>query len=88
MQELKQLALILKESYAFENDSVRPEKTCGTGWIDHKMKAMKRFNSKFGIFAAHLENVISDTSKKCDCETLQGNYNNLKEKCMKESNIH
>ena len=52
------------------------------------MKAMKRFNSKFGIFAAHLENVISDTSKKCDCETLQGNYNNLKEKCMKESNIH
>ena len=75
MRELKQLALILKESYVFENDSVRPEKACGTRWIDHKMKAMKKLNNKFAAFATHLENVISDTSKKCDCATLQVKYN-------------
>ena len=28
------------------------------------MKAMKKLNNKFGAFAAHLENVISGTSKK------------------------
>ena len=64
MWELKHLALILKESYVFENDSVHPEKACGTRWIDHKMKAMKKLNDKFGVFAAHLKNVIFDTSKK------------------------
>ena len=63
MRELKQLALILKESYVFENDSVRPEKACGTQWIDHKMKAMKNCNNKLCVFAAHLENVISDIEK-------------------------
>ena len=72
----KQLALILKESYIFENDSVRPEKVFGTQWIDHQMKATKKLNDKFGVFAAHLEIVISDTSKKCDRTTLQGKYNN------------
>lgn len=41
------------------------------------MKAMKRLNKKFGVFAAHLKNFISDTLKKCDCATLQGKYNNL-----------
>lgn len=34
------------------------------------MKAMKRLNKKFGAFAAHLKNFISDTLKKCK-------YNNL-----------
>ena len=71
MQELKQIALILKESYVFENDSVHPEKACRTGWIDHKM-TVKKLNNKSGVFAAHLENVISDTSKKCGHATLHG----------------
>ena len=73
---VKQLALILKESYVFESDSVRSEKAGGTQLIDHKMKAMKKLNDKFDVFAAHLENFISDTLKKCDHTTLQGKYNN------------
>ena len=77
MCELKQLALILKESFVFENDRVRPEKACGTQRINHKIKAMKNLNDKFGAFDAHLENVISDSSKKCDRATLQGKYNNV-----------
>ena len=77
MRVLKQLALILKKSYVFENDWVRPERACGTWWIDHKMKAMKKFNDKFGVFGAHLENIISDMAKKYDGATLQGKYNNL-----------
>ena len=41
------------------------------------MKAVKKFNDKFGAFAAHIENVISGISKKWDHATLQGKYNNL-----------
>ena len=41
------------------------------------MKAMKKFNDKFGVFGAHLENIISDMAKKYDGATLQGKYNNL-----------
>ena len=41
------------------------------------MKAMKKLNNKFDVFVAHHENVMSDTSKKCDHATLQGKYNNL-----------
>ena len=63
MRELKQFALILTESNVFKNN-VCPEKACGTRSINHKMKAMKKLNNKFGAFAAHLENVISGTSKK------------------------
>ena len=47
------------------------------GWIDHKMEAIKKLNDKFGIFTAHSENFISDTSKKCDRATIQDKYNNL-----------
>ena len=43
------------------------------------MKAMKKLNDRFGVFAAHLENIIFDTSKKCDHATLKGKYNNLSE---------
>ena len=64
MQELKQFALILTESNVFKNNNVCPEKVCGTRSINHKMKAMKKLNNKFGAFAAHLENVISGTSEK------------------------
>ena len=42
MRELKQLALILKESYVLENGSVHPEKACGKQWIDHQMKAFEK----------------------------------------------
>ena len=56
MRELKQFALILMESNVFKNNNA-----CGTRSINHKMKAMKKLNNKFGAFAAHLENVISGT---------------------------
>ena len=61
MRELKQFALILTESNVFKNNNVCPEKACGTRSINHKMKAMKKLNNKFGAFAAHLESVISGT---------------------------
>ena len=31
---------------------------------------MGKLNDRFGIYAAHLNNIIADTSKKCDCATL------------------
>ena len=45
--------------------TICPEKACGTRWIDHKMKVIKKLNNKFVVFPAHLENIIPDT-------TLQG----------------
>ena len=38
---------------------------------------MKTLNDKFDVFAAHLENAISGTSKKFDRAILQDKYNNL-----------
>ena len=40
---------------------------------------MAKLNNKFGVYMAHLENVIEDTSKKTDCATLQGKFNLLSE---------
>ena len=77
LRELKLLADVLREQYSFESGSIRPEKATGTPWIDHKLRAMAKLNNKFGIYAAHLENVISDTSKQCDWATLQGKLNNM-----------
>ena len=79
LRELKQLASILRNVYCFENDSIRPEKATGTRWIDHKMRAMAKLNDKFGVYAAHLANVIADTTKKCDRATLQGKYDEFTE---------
>ena len=76
MHELKRLASVLKEIYVSENNLIRPEKALGTRWIDNKMRAMGKLNDKFGIYAAHLD-VIADTSKQCDCTTLQGKYKKL-----------
>ena len=36
---------------------------------------MGKLNDKFGICAAHLGNVIADTTKQRDCITLRGKYN-------------
>ena len=63
--------------YVFENNSFRPEKASGTRWIDHKMRATGKLSDKFGVYIAHLGNIIADTSKQCDCATLQAKHNKL-----------
>ena len=60
--------------YSFENGEVKPSKSTGTRWIEHKLRAMimKAFIDKRGLYLSHLQNVITDTSKKNDKTTLEG----------------
>lgn len=72
LRELRSLYEILKDVYSFENKQVKPSKASGTRWIDHKLRAMKAFVDKRGLYLSHIQNVIADTSKKNDKATLEG----------------
>ena len=74
IRKLKALYKVFEETYTFKNIALRPEKASGTCWINHKLRAMAKLNNKFGVYMAHLENVIADTSKKTDRATLQGKF--------------
>ena len=63
---------ILKDVYSFENGQVKPSKASGTPWIDRQLRAMKAFVDKWGLYLAHIQNVIADTSKANDKATLEG----------------
>ena len=41
------------------------------------MRAMGKLNDRFGVYSAHLVNVIADTTKQCHRSTLQCIYNKL-----------
>ena len=72
LRELRSLHDILKDVYNIENGQVKPSKASGTRWIDHKLRAMKAFFDKRGLYLAHIQNVIADTSKANDKATLEG----------------
>ena len=72
LRELRSLYEILKDVYSFENGEVKPSKSTGTRWIDHKLRAMKAFVDKRGLYLSHLQNVIADTNKKNDKAKLEG----------------
>lgn len=77
LRELRQMHDVLKEIYDFEDGQLKPAKVGGTRWIAHYMRSMNGFIDKFGVYLQHLENVISDTSKKCDRATLEGKRRQL-----------
>jgi hypothetical protein len=79
VRELKVLYHILQNVYEFENNQVRPAKSGGTRWIDHKLRACSQMVDKLGVYVQHIENIIADTSKKaCDREALRGKLRKLK----------
>ena len=71
-REIKILHDMLKEILEFENGVVKPHRASGTRWIAHKVTALDNMLDKFGMYLAHMENVIADTSKKTDKATLEG----------------
>ena len=79
MRELKALYEIFSEMYEFSNNRVKPYRTIGTLWIDHKMKAMDGMLDKYGVYMKHTENVLADEKKKTDKATLQGKRGKLLE---------
>lgn len=72
LRELRSLYETLKDIYTFENGEVKPSKSTGTCWIDHKFRAMKAFIDKRGLYLSHIQNVIADTRKKNDKAKLEG----------------
>ena len=79
VRELTVLYHILQNVYEFENNQVRPAKSGGTRWIDHKLRACSQMVDKLGVYVQHIENIIADTLKKaCDREALPGKLRKLK----------
>jgi hypothetical protein len=72
LRELRALHEILKDVYEFENEEVKPTKSTATRWIDHKLRAMRLFIDKRGLYLSHIQNVIADTTKKNDKAKLEG----------------
>ena len=73
-RELKELFSILNEVHVFENQEVKPHRTNGTRWIEHKLKLLKNCIDKFGLYIHYIENILADTTKKTDKATLEGKY--------------
>jgi hypothetical protein len=69
LRELRALHEILNNIYEFENEEVKPTKSTGTRWIDHKLRAMKLFIDKRGLYLSHIQNAI--TTKKNDKAKLE-----------------
>ena len=72
--ELKELFSVLNEVYVFENHEVKSNRATGTRWIAHKLKLLKNYIDKFGLYIHHIENILANTTKKSDKATLEGKY--------------
>ena len=77
LSQLKSRFQSLEKLYDFDSKSIKPEKSTGTRWIDHKAKAMTKLNDKFGVYAKQIENSIEQTTKASDKATLRGKLNRL-----------
>ena len=73
-REIKELFiyLLLKDEYEFNDNSLRPKKAYGTRWLDHRVSAMNTVFDKYGVFLAHIENLISTSKVSKERATLEG----------------
>ena len=58
-------------------DGVKPVKSTGTRWIDHRIRAMARVIDKFGLYTRHLHDFISREKNSKTKATVQGKLNKL-----------
>ena len=72
LREVREMYAIVCDMFEFESKQVKPHKASGTRWVDHHMKIMSNFADKFGLYLAHFENIIADTTKRTDKATLEG----------------
>ena len=71
-REIKELFSALKDEYEFNDNSLRPKKAYGTRWLDHRVSAMNTVFDKYGVFLAHIENLISTSKVSKERATLEG----------------
>ena len=75
LRELKEIHELIKETFEFADDSVRPIRASGTRWIAHKLNAIQRILDKYGIYISHLENSITeDKAYKADQRAKMKGY--------------
>ena len=65
LRELKNLHIILKDIYGFENDRVKPHRASGTRWIAHKLIALENMLDKFDLYMQR-ESSSSDSEGAAD----------------------
>ena len=68
---------ILQDQFDMYGSGIKPVKSTGTRWIDHKLRAMERLVEKFGLYTQHLENVLESIRSSKDKAILQGKFNKL-----------
>ena len=76
-RELKNLYQLMKDQYEFHGDGVRPVKSTGTQWINHKLCTMEQLVEKFGLYCQHLEHAIPEIKNSKDRATLPGKFEKL-----------
>ena len=76
-RELKNLYELLQSQLEMFSAGVRPLKSSGTRWIDHKTGAMGRLTEKFGLYTQHLQNAIATSRSAKDKSTLVGKFKKL-----------
>ncbi|XP_041376382.1 zinc finger protein 862-like [Gigantopelta aegis] len=63
LQELKTLHNLVKDTFEFEEGSLKPKRACGTRWISFKLSALRMVLDKYGVYMQHLQHLAGD--KKC-----------------------
>lgn len=73
LRELEGIVADLKVCFEFDENGVKPVRSCGTRWICHKLNAMKRVISKYGVYIAQLTALCEDNAVKApDRAKLKG----------------
>ena len=76
-RELKNLYELLQGQFEMFSAGVRPLKSSGTRWIDHKIGAMGRLIEKVGLYTQHLQNAIATSGSAKDKSTSEGKFKKL-----------
>ena len=58
---------------------VKPVKSNGTRWIDHKVRAMGRVVEKFGLYVQHLKENIPTIKSSKDRAKVKGKLDKLED---------
>jgi len=72
-REIQDIITDLTQCLTFDDNGIKPIRASGTRWISHKINAMKRVLSKFGVYTNHIASLIEDSSTKAaDKAKLKG----------------
>ena len=77
LRELKCLYDDIKGDFEMYGQGVKPLKSTGTRWIDHRIRAMGRLVDKFGLYTRHLKEFIDREKNSKTRATVQGKLNKL-----------